>query len=174
MYYSRDDISGYSLSYPMMAHKTGLFLFVPQQYNVFLYKVICTSGFSPHPRSWRQFQKWFYHTEQDPTFEPIVSGILNSDWYIEYKKEGQERNAWDMWHIYFTHHNVPSQYTMMLNSIDEGLLTVTRNEKGTSHPGKSAGIPTELLYGGWTEWYVQLPQDVPRYGYDGVQEGELV
>ncbi len=159
------------MSYPMMAHQTGYPLVVPKWYNNFLYKVICTWGFSPHPKRWRDFQDWFYHIEQSISFEPFVDSIFNSDWYLEHKQDGREREVWDLWHIYFTHHSSPPQYTMFLNTIHEGLLTVSRNEKGLSDPGKGAGIPTEPICERWKFWYVKLTNEIPKYGYDGREEG---
>ena len=170
LYYNRTDISGYSLSYPRMAHGNGNPLIIPKIYNVYLYRVICTWAFSPHPRSWRKFQEWFFTSEQNPNFEPLVLDILPSQWFGQHKAEGKERNLWEMWHIYYTHNSIPPQYTLLLNSVHEGLLAINRNERGLHDPGEDAGIPKEPLCGRWKRWYIKFPKDPPKIGYDGLEE----
>lgn len=55
-YDSRSDVSGYSVSHPDMEHRNGGLMEVSINRTVFLYKIICTWGFSPHAVSWREFQ----------------------------------------------------------------------------------------------------------------------
>ena len=108
-YDARKDISGYGLSHPGISHLAGLTLDVPSVHNVFLYKVICTWGFSPHRDSWREFQKWFYESEQDNSFQPLVPDILPTRWFLEEAQSGRQKELWEMWHIYFTHNHDPNQ-----------------------------------------------------------------
>ena len=109
VYDKRSDISGFGLSHPGISHLVGLPLDVSNTHTVFLYRVICTWGFSPHPDSWREFQEWFYEKEQDPSFQPLVPNILPTTWFLDEAKLGKQRDLWEMWHVYFTHNHKPNQ-----------------------------------------------------------------
>ena len=49
-------------------------------HHPFLYKLVGTWGFSPHPRQWRRFIRWFRNIDSE-TFDPYVPGLITSDWY---------------------------------------------------------------------------------------------
>ncbi len=164
LYRNRSDVSGYGLSHPGMAHRTGMYLDIPLEYNNYLYKVICTWGFSPQRQSWRKFQEWFYEKEQDKSFEPLVPGILPTEWFLGEKQKHRERQLWEMWHIKYTHTSRPPQYNLLLNNLHEGLLAVNRHESGLHDQGR--GVPTEPLCLQWTESYLNFTE-TPKFGYDG-------
>ena len=167
-YGNRADVSGYGLAHPGMEHVHATFLDIPAMYNVYLYRVICTWGFAPRAESWRQFQNWFYEKEQNASFHPLVEGILPTHWYLGELRQGKQRNLWEMWHICYTHNSQPWQYTVLLNTVQEGLLAVNRHETGLHDPG---GSVTEPLCERWKNAYSHFPQDPPKFGYDGVLEG---
>jgi hypothetical protein len=158
-------ISGYSLSHPKISHHKGIGLDLSRFTVNYAYKVICTTGFSPHVSSWRLYQDWFYLMEQDPTFVPNVPDILPSQWFLSEKSKGKERNLWDMWHIYFTHHH--KQFTVMLNTLSSGLLAVNRHEAGL-HDSDNAVGPREKLCTQWSKSFIDFPSDLPFIDYDGM------
>ena len=165
-YDKRDDVGGYGLSHPGISHAQGDSLIVPTNTSVFLYRVICTWGYSPHPRSWYNFQQWFYTTGYLPTFSPIVPGILPTFWYEGEKKKGREKSLWEMWHIFFTHNSHPPQFSVILNSQYEGLLGVNRHELGLHDRGRRSE-PWEFLLTTWKTKYQHFPEVPERYNYDG-------
>ena len=166
-YANRNDVSGFGLSHPGLAHQYGGAIQLHPQKTIYMYKVITTWGFSPEVNSWRAYQDWFYDVEQNATFQPLVPGILPTDWWLGEKKLGRERNLWEMWHIYYTHQK--GQYTVLLNSLADGLLAVNRHEYGL-HDGKYASGATEKLCERWHESYVIFPKDPAKIGYDGIEE----
>ncbi len=166
-YHGRKYISGYGLSHPGMAHKTGDWLDIPLDIHTYLYRVICTWGYSPDATSWRHYQEWFYQQEQNSTFLPLVPGILPTKWFLSERKKGKGRNLWEIWHICYTHFSNPTQYTVMLNTPHEGLLAVNRHETGLHDSG---GVPRELLCVHWKDSYLDFPDNPPRFGYDGNYE----
>ena len=169
-YAVRDDVSGFSVSHPEMEHMNGGLLEVPINYTIFMYKVICTWGYSPRANSWRAFQDWFYQTEKDKTFQPVVEGILPSKWYLSEKLKNNERTLWEQWHIYFAH--ARGQYTIMLNPFRRGLLAVNRHEFGL-HDGHLVVGATQPLCSEWSPAFENLPAALPKFGYDGMQEKEI-
>ena len=165
-YDSRDDISGYGLSHPGISHAEGDSLIVPANTTIFLYRVICTWGYSPHPGSWYNFQHWYYRTGYLPSFSPTVPGILPTQWYEGEKRKGREKSLWEMWHIYFTHNSQPPQFSVILNSQYEGLLGVNRHELGLHDQGRRSE-PWEFLLTDWKEKFEDFPEEPERYNYDG-------
>ncbi len=163
-YHKRNDISGYSLAHPGMAHETGDWLEIPQEIYTYLYRVICTWGFAPQVTSWRQYQEWFYEKEQDESFLPIVKGILPTEWFLSEHKKGRGRDLWEIWHICFTHNSQPAQYTVLLNTPHEGLLAVNRHEDGLHDSG---GTPRDPLCVHWKNEYSDFPENPPKFGYRG-------
>jgi len=165
-YDSRHDISGYGLSHPGISHAQGDSLMVPANNSVFLYRVICTWGFSPHARRWREFQEWFYTKARSPSFLPLVPGILPTEWFEGEKVHGRENSLWEMWHIYYTHNASPPQFTVLLNTQYEGLLAVNRHELGLHDQGRHSE-PWEFLLNNWKDNYTTFPHEPVRYNYDG-------
>lgn len=164
-YDHRPDISGYSLSHPGISHATGTTLDIPRAIRVYAYRLLCTWGFSPHPKHWRHYQDWFYETaERQAGFEPLVPGILPTKWFVGEKRFGRERHLWEMWHIYYT--NANSQYTVMLNSLDHGLLAINRHELGL-HDGRAGTGPRDPLLFAWDDSFIAFPQTLPKIDYDG-------
>ena len=171
-YRNRTDLSGYGLSHPGMEHMHATYLDIPAKFTIYMYKVICTWGFSPHPESWRTFQEWFYKSEMNSTFLPLVPKILPSQWFLGELQEGRERNLWEMWHICFSHYHQPALYTVMLNTAQEGLLAVNRHEAGLHDKGNAKADP---LCQEWKDIYSQFPAHLPKFGYDGsLENGEEV
>jgi hypothetical protein len=157
-------ISGYGLSHPGISHASGTTLDVPTSIRIYAYRVLCTWGFSPHTAQWRKFQDWFASVEKLANFQPLVPGILPTVWFQGEQRFGRERHLWEMWHIFFTNEN--SLYTVMLNSLDRGLLAVNRHEPGL-HDGRSGIGAREPLLTKWSETFVKFPDKITKIAYDG-------
>ncbi|CAD5124659.1 unnamed protein product [Dimorphilus gyrociliatus] len=160
-YRYKTDVSGYSLSKPSMAHAHGGLLFVPDNAWTYMYRLICTWSFSPHPESWRNFQKSFYISEHTKGYEPQVSGVLPSQWWKGEQKKGKERDLWEMWHIAFAHE--AKQFTVLLNTHQEGLLAVNRREVGLH----DSGGQVESLCNDWNDMFEKIPEKPIKLDYDG-------
>lgn len=160
-YRNNTDVSGYSLSKPSMAHAHGGMLFVPETSWTYMYRLICTWSFSPHPDSWRNFQKSFYISEHTKGYEPQVTGVLPSLWWKGEQKKGKERDLWEMWHIAFAHE--AKQFTVLLNTHHEGLLAVNRREVGLH----DSGGQVEPLCNEWNDKFTVIPKSPAKLNYDG-------
>ena len=60
----------------------------------FLYKLVGTWAFSPHPKNWRLFLDWFNSIEDVDTFDPYVPGIVTSDWLHMHNSMGKRHMTW--------------------------------------------------------------------------------
>ena len=62
--------------------------------TAFLYPVIGTWGYAPHPRAWRQFQEW-YHTMRPnidiktDMISPRVPGMEADQWFRSFIRSGK-------------------------------------------------------------------------------------
>ena len=59
---------------------------VDKSQTVFMYPLIGTWGFAPHPKTWRDFQDWYHTVRPDRDVKtdfiaPWVPGILPNKWY---------------------------------------------------------------------------------------------
>ena len=172
------DIDGYSLQMQgtqFFSGKKDRRLEGPETDNIFLYGVLGTWGFSPHPERWREFQDWFHH--KDPAIKPYVPQILPTRWYISFEIRGTQRSMWEMWHIYYSHIN--KLYTVYCNLHvkyirDDLLLSVNRKEKGLHFDGKSQERETNwaLLSSEWQPEYILFPDKEIRFTYEGTVVSE--
>lgn len=136
----------------------------------FIYALVGSWGFSPRPRPWRQFQRWYHEVRtNNATYEPYVKGIVMSNWFrIFGKRKGGEETMWTMWFIAFSHdHRLFTLYNN-LNSLENtttNCLAVNRREPGL-HFHKKPANNTGLLLGQWKDRYVKFSHIITRYGFD--------
>ncbi|ELU16029.1 hypothetical protein CAPTEDRAFT_200183 [Capitella teleta] len=105
-YDDRDDVSGYTIqmqNFRFHGSSKPATKVVPKSDSVFMYSILGTWGFSPHPKSWRNFQDWVHDARDNNKIEPIVPGLdqLNR-WYNRFSKQ---QSMPEMWHIYFSYIN---------------------------------------------------------------------
>lgn len=62
-------------------------------YEPFLYKLVGTWAFAPHPKRWREFLDWF-HSVDNEKFDPYVPGLLTSDWLHMHTSMGKRHMTW--------------------------------------------------------------------------------
>ena len=62
----------------------------------FLYTLVGTIGFSPHPIHWRAFLSWINSIDLN-TFDVYIPGLVTSEWWQEQDK----RHMWSQHFIYF-------------------------------------------------------------------------
>ncbi len=169
----RSDILGYTLqSEEVFQGRTMVVpLDAPSGSAAFLYTLIGTWGFAPHPARWREFQDWFYKARKDRKFSPYVRGIEPTRWYKMFELEHKEDNMWEMWAIYYSHVN--GLYTVYsnlnrYNRDNVSCLAVNRKELGLHQPTKGQEI-TQCLLRRWDESFVDFQaHDLPRYNVKGV------
>ena len=59
----------------------------------FLYKLVGTWGFAPHPKRWRELLDWFNSIDSQ-TFDPYVPGMATSDWLHMHTSMGKRHMTW--------------------------------------------------------------------------------
>jgi hypothetical protein len=59
----------------------------------FLYKLVGTWAFAPHPKRWREFLDWFKSVDNEK-FDPYVPGMVTSDWLHMHTTMGKRHMTW--------------------------------------------------------------------------------
>jgi len=168
-YVNRSDLAGITLqSNDFIVAKTGAKWTPPTKSLTFMY-LVSSWGFAPRASVWRQFQDWFKQYVTDPKFRPYVKGIISTDWYKTFEKQGREHSMWTMWFIYYCHYN--KLYTLYSNlngytGSRNSCLSVNRLEDGLHYLGKGVNN-TGLLLRSWKDEYVKFDQAVPLYQFNG-------
>ena len=138
----------------------------------YMYPVIGTTGFMPHPRSWRRFQKWYHNIRQNADIKPYVPGIIPTEWYMMFEAQGRQESMWEMWHIYFTYlHHEWCVYPNIMTFTDNyynAQLAVNRQEAGLHFEAAETRDNTYSLLTEWDEKYVKFPNRTVMYSYDGI------
>ena len=138
----------------------------PSNDTVFMYPVLGTWGYSPHPDRWREFQDW--HKRNYEQVKPYVPGIFTTVWYKQFEKEGKERSMWEQWHIYFCYIN--KYYTLYSNLINQSrknvYLSTNRMEDGLHFSGASVDNGRKLM-SKWNDGFVKYPKFISRLNYSG-------
>jgi hypothetical protein len=168
----KDDIScaGYTLqSEGVMNAKTrGPFKF-PKNDTVFMYQLVGSWGFAPHPEFWRGFQDWF-HTVNKTSFNPYVKGLVMTSWYKTFQKRHTEDSMWTMWFIYYC--NMKTAYCVF-NNLKQALhvknngLCVHRQESGLHYHGRGRKNVDRLLLNTWFPTAVQFPKNIKKFYFNG-------
>ena len=140
-YGDRNDIIGYSLQRPELRANNSLVkgrpIRPPKGEPVFLYKLLGSWGFAPHPVRWKQFREWFHNASCLEDYHPYVDGLLLTEWY---KRQEERRSMWTMWGVKFNHMknlycayaNLPNEKTLASHWYEAGLHY---GSKGNSNRG---------------------------------------
>ncbi len=100
----------------------------------FLYKLVGTWAFAPHPARWREFLDWFNSLEDSGNhFDPFVPGMVTSDLLHQHTAMGKRHMTWEQWHIY--HSERHDLYTMYINLPKSRALVSNWRESGVHTRG---------------------------------------
>jgi hypothetical protein len=164
-YGGRSDISGYSLQGDNVRTAIGRReISPPEEHVAFLYRVLGSWGFSPHPQRWTEFQTWFHQAEK--SFHPYVDDIAMTKWYKSYEKQKKSDSMWSMWHIWFTDHN---KLFCLFSNIKKAksLFVVNRREPGLHFQKRNVVNRTNDLMVDWSKEYADFVEDVMKLDYNG-------
>ncbi|ELT95652.1 hypothetical protein CAPTEDRAFT_197326 [Capitella teleta] len=171
-YDHRNDVSGYSLQ----STNVNFFLperrkpmFGPKTDTVFMHSVLGTWGFSPHPRSWREFQDWAHDVRDNDKVKPYVPDVVLTKWYKTFESNNRQSSMWEMWHIYYSY--VKNMYCVYCNlkahtGKENVLLSWNRKEHGLHFKGKSIASTNNLL-SDWEDSFVSFPERTIQFAYNG-------
>ena len=128
-YRHRPDVAGITLSRQFLMFKKPerSDMEIINNHHPFLYKLVGTWAFSPHPARWREFLTWFRSLDSE-TFDPYVPGLVTSDWLHIHTKQNRRHMTWEQWHVYYSEHN--GLYTMYINLPSWEVLASNWREAG--------------------------------------------
>jgi hypothetical protein len=166
-----DTVAGYTLQmeHTFFFRGMGNFLTGPRNDSVFLYGVLGTWGYAPHPERWREFQDW-YHSKNS-TLKPYVPDLLPTLWYKHAESIGTQDTMWEMWHIYYSY--ILSLSTVYCNlhvstQRDDVYLSLNRKEKGLhwTEDEQIHAPPNRTLLTTWHRHYVRFNRKTAKYEYN--------
>lgn len=171
-YDDREDINGYTLQMQNVNFFGGTYrpMSAPNNETVYMYSVLGTWGFSPHPKRWRDFQDWSHDVRPKGDVKPYVPGIKPTKWYIKFEYRHSESSMWEMWHIYFSY--ISDLFCVYCNlkahtGKEDVLLSWNRKEKGLHYNGKSTVKSTSNLLLRWNASYGKFPEKTIQFFYNG-------
>jgi FkbM family methyltransferase len=153
-YGDRDDLAGISLQrQTLVPKKPSKQMEIVNEHVPFLYALVGSIGFSPHPKQWTAFLHWVATADLDHVSTP---GLVTSDWYAQLDK----RHMWTQAFIYFCKSH--DLYTLYTNLPHKKTLGAHHREKG-EHYGKTEGPDFALAQG----VALDFPTELVKYGWDG-------
>jgi len=163
-YRHRDDVAGITLSRQFLMFKKPerADMEILNDHKPFLYKLVGTWAFSPHPKYWREFLAWFNSLDSE-TFDPYIPGLVTSDWLHIHTKQGRRHMTWEQWHLYYG--ELHGLYTLYINLPKKEVLTSNWREAGV-HSRVSAGRPDYVLTQGCPIQLQEFPEKLRKYDWD--------
>lgn len=162
-YKDTTDLAGISLQRQTLVPKKPHRQFeIVNKHEPFLYRLVGSIGFSPHPKQWLSFMKWLSLIDLE-TFDVSVEGLITTDWYRKLNK----RHMWTQHFIYFC--NKEDLFTLYVNLRNDETLASHMREKG-EHYGQTEGRDFSLA----TDMIMKFPRQLNRYGWDGLSQTERI
>ena len=95
-YGNRTDVAGIALQRQFLMFKKPerSDMEIINNHEPFLYKLVGTWAFSPHPKNWRLFLDWVNSIEDFYEYDPYVPGLVTSDWLHMHKSMGKFHMTW--------------------------------------------------------------------------------
>ena len=162
-YGNRTDINGISLSRQTVVPKNPRprDREVVNEHKPFLYAMVGSWGFSPHPKQWSSFLTWI-KTIDLKTYDVSTPGLVTSNWWNTLDKTG----IWTQYYIYFSKkHDI---YTLYVNLPDKTTLAAHHREKGVHYP-TSLGPDFKLA----TSVNKDFPSQLVKYGWNAKPMGDV-
>jgi len=169
-YGNRTDIAGIALQRQFLMFKKPerSDMEIINNHEPFLYKLVGTWAFSPHPKNWRLFLDWVNSIEDlENGFDPYVPGLVTSDWLHMHKSMGKFSSTWEQHHVYWCEHH--DQYTMYINLPGRYVLASNWREAGVHNrvSFNSKDYPT-LDY--CAIQLQEFPKELKKFGWDALEE----
>ena len=172
---SRSDIAGWTLqSEGLILATTGKPLPRPDASSgaAFLYELVGSWAFAPHPVNWKHFQDWFLElraSKEDSRFVPYVEGLKMTEWYLKMTANGTAHSMWTMWFIYYCNQAAPESLLTVYNNIaslapelgNATCLAVHRKEKGLHYSGDPTRSVAPFLLRRWSDKFAIFTKE-PR------------
>lgn len=166
-YGNRSDMAGIALSRQfLMFKKPERNVEIINDHQPFLYKLVGTWAFAPHPKAWREFLDWFNSIDSD-NFDPYVPGLVTSDWLHMHNSMGKRHMTWEAWHIYWCEKH--SQYTMYIN-LPHGYVLASNWREAGVHNRRSLNSKDYPTLDYCAIQLQEFPDKIRKYGWDAEEE----
>ena len=150
---------------------------------VFLHSIIGTHGFAPVAEHWHDFRLWYHKRRMNPYFHPYVDANAEpTNWFKHFELINFQESMWSQWYIRFAYDNdlftvypnIQRHFEVLQNDTVQPntYLAYHRQEAGL-HFSSEARSSEESLINQWHQRFVDFPNELKRYFYDG-QEIEYV
>ena len=163
-YESYEGLAGISLQrqtlVPYLGHNTSS---IVNNHEPFLYRLVGSIAFSPHPEVWRLFIRWINLIDLD-SFNVSTPGLVTSDWWNKLDK----RHMWTQHFIYFCVKF--DLYTLYVNAEDSKTLAAHTRAKG-AHFQSTLGPDFGLVRAGGIS--LKFPDYVKKFDWDGIEQKKL-
>jgi hypothetical protein len=156
-YGDRSDLAGITLQRPTLINRIpSRHWEIVNSHQPFLYKLLGSIGFSPHPARWREFVDWTRSIPDLDTYDAYVAGLITSEWY----KKLDKKSMWTQLFVRFCDDRV--LFTLHVNLPGKKTLAAHWREKG-EHFGGGGGADFALA----TSLPSSFPTELVKFGWDG-------
>lgn len=158
-YEPRTDIAGITLYRQTLIPRYPTQLVeIVNNHEPFLYSLVGSIGFSPHPVQWSKFLNWVTHNVDLKAFDFSIPNIVYTYWW----REGKRKQMWTQTFIYYSiFHNL---YTLHINLPHNKTLVSDMRERGVHFPstfGRDFSLAT------MADMDMVFPDRLVRYGFGG-------
>ena len=163
-YINATDVAGISLMRQTLVPKERIksrTMEIVNNHEPFLYKLLGSTGFSPHPEHWKKFTDWIDSVNYK-TVDVFVPGLITSRWWKDQSRwwKGRSSRMWTQHFIYFS--NKHELYTLYINLPDGKTLAANMRESGAHFDGtKGPDFPLA------TNVSFYFPKELNRYNWEG-------
>jgi len=181
-YADRRDVAGFTLQSEGLIRATDAGTFKPPPVAAgaaFLYALMGSWGFAPHPDVWIGFQDWYAGVTAGDRhrLRPFVPGIIMSVWYEQFKRQKKTDTMWTMWFIYYCSRQVRGPLYTVFNNIHSvaaaispstggRFICINRREAGLHYTGKHPDLSKTLLRT-WRPEFAQFRRTPLLFNYSG-------
>lgn len=158
-YEQRTDVAGITLYRQTLVPKLPPKLEeIVNGHQPFMYALVGSIGFSPHPLRWAEFLKWTQSSVDIESFNFYLPNLIFSHWW----SANTRRSMWTQLFIYYT--SMHDLFTIHVNLPNNKTLASDMREKGVHFPstfGRDFGLATAR------DLDMVFPPGVHKYGFDG-------
>ena len=155
-YRDRDDIAGISLQRQrLIPYKPAKIKEIINNHEPFLFPLVGSIGFSPHPIRWKQFLLWIQTFKMD-NFDIDIPYLITSETF----KKGKKGHMWTQHFIFFC--NKYNLFTLYINLPGKVTLAAHMREKG-QHSKKTAGQDLPIAF----NVSMHFPSHLSKYNWAG-------
>lgn len=168
-YDSRTDLAGISLQRQSLIPYTNNHKFKSKEivngHLPFLYPLVGSIGFSPHPQIWREFLRWV-RADANQARDVFIPGIITSDWW---ESQNDRRNMWTQHFVYFCLQR--ELFTLYIN-LPTGVTLASHSRAIGVHSKVDRGRDFPIMER--AKYRFRFPDTLYRYTWNGTPEQRYI